>query len=203
MKSTRFQRIVAIVVSLLMVLAVMPLTAFAADGDLTYIRRVWDSESKTIVETVEPVPGPLRSFPGECEGGGWYYIGEDKTCNDRVTIPNRAVVNLVLAPGVTLNCKNGIYVSKSSTLNVYASTDDSGALTATGSSGNSGIGGNEGGAHGAINFYGGTVNAVGGSPRRRGRHGRRRRGRLRRDLLLRRQSHRQGRPIRRGCRWRR
>ena len=163
MKTKRVKQLLAILLSLLMLAAVTPLPASAEGTSLTYIKRVWDAESETVIESKEPVPGPLRSFPGECEGGGWYYIAEDKVCNNRVTIPNNAVVNLVLGPGVTLECKNGIYVSKSSTLNVYGQSDDSGTLKATGSDGNSGIGGNEDGAHGAINIYGGTVDATGGS----------------------------------------
>ena len=85
------------------------------------------------------------------------------TCSSRVTVPAGATVNLILADGVTLDCKNGIYVAATASLNIYGQSEDSGLLKATGSSGNAGIGGNEDGNHGAINIYGGTVDATGGS----------------------------------------
>lgn len=107
MKLNRKKKILVFLLALLTAAAVMPVPALAAEN-VTYLRRSWNSETNTITESYETVTEPLKSFPGECEGGGWFYIGADKTCNDRVTIPARAVVNLILADGVTLDCKNGI-----------------------------------------------------------------------------------------------
>ena len=164
MKITRYQKNLAVILSLFMIMTVCPLTAFATDGgDVTYVDRTWDSESETMNSDETTLAEPLRSFPGQLAGGGWYYIDEDLTCNDRVTVPAGATVNLILADDVTLTCKNGIYVAATATLNIYGQSEDSGLLKATGSSGNAGIGGNEGGNHGAINIYGGTVDATGGS----------------------------------------
>ena len=49
MKITRYQKILAVILSLFMIMTVCPLTAFAADGgDVTYVDRTWDSESETV-----------------------------------------------------------------------------------------------------------------------------------------------------------
>ena len=163
MKSARFQKIISVVLALMLATAVFPPAAFAADrGNVTFMNRTWDSESETVNSAETTLAEPLRSFPGQLAGGGWYYIDEDLTCNDRVTVPAGATVNLILADGVTLTCKNGIYVAATATLNIYGQSEDSGLLKATGSSGKAGIGGNENGNHGAINIYGGTVDATGG-----------------------------------------
>ena len=73
MKITRFQKVLSVVLALMLMTAMFPPAAFAADGDdVTYVDRTWDSESETVNTDETTLAEPLRSFPGQLAGGGWY-----------------------------------------------------------------------------------------------------------------------------------
>ena len=106
---------------------------------------------------------------------GWVVASKDMILDSRVTISG--TVNLILMDGKTLTVTNGIQVGYGNTLNIYAQSENTGALIA-GNSQNSlcaGIGGKsagEDGYHnpnnniwdaGTITICGGVISAQGGS----------------------------------------
>ncbi|MBQ9879873.1 MAG: hypothetical protein IJM45_05500 [Clostridia bacterium] len=156
------KRTFAVILSLLLLITVCPVTVFTVDVTVTYLERSWDSVKKEIVETDGTVTAPL-SFPNFQMGEHWYYVGENKTFENRVTIPNSTYVNLIIGDGVTINCKKGINVSSSAMLNIYCQTAKTGKLIATGNDYNAGIGSDdEAEVNGAIRIYGGVIVATGG-----------------------------------------
>ena len=84
------------------------------------------------------------------------------TIDSLVTVKGN--VQLILADGCTLNAAKGINVTGDNSLTIYAQSTgaDMGALTATGTDSQAGIGGGNGGAGGNITINGGTVKANGG-----------------------------------------
>lgn len=97
-------------------------------------------------------------------GSGWFVLDDSKTYANRITIFGDT--HLILANGKTLTASAGIYVPEWSQLTVYAQDGNSsvaGAISATGSEHNAGIGGNLNQDAGAITVYGGNVTATGGA----------------------------------------
>ena len=106
--------------------------------------------------------------------GSWYIVPEGGlTISSRITV--NGIVNLILRDDAALTASAGI-TTTGATLNIYAQSAGTGALTATGaygggeynggSAGIGGIGGGKdvsGGSGGTVNIYGGTVTATGGS----------------------------------------
>ncbi|MBR4745058.1 MAG: InlB B-repeat-containing protein [Oscillospiraceae bacterium] len=163
MKISRMQRTLAVMLSLFMLMAVCPLPAFAEDVTVTYLKRRWDSVNKVIVETDDTVTNPLTTFPSFQTGEHWYYVSENKTFENRVTIPDSSYVNLIIGDNVTINCKKGIHVPSSAMLNIYCQPGKTGKLIAAGDDYNAGIGSNdEAEVNGAIRIYGGVIEATGG-----------------------------------------
>ena len=109
--------------------------------------------------------------------GSWYIVPEGGlTISGRITV--NGTVNLILRDGAALTASAGI-TTTNATLNIYAQSAGTGALTATGGNGvetqyggSAGIGGvgnadKNGyyiaGAGGTVNIYGGAVTATGGN----------------------------------------
>ncbi|MBQ8981268.1 MAG: Ig-like domain-containing protein [Eubacterium sp.] len=99
--------------------------------------------------------------------GSWYIVPEGGlTISGRITV--NGTVNLILRDGATLTANAGI-TTTGATLNIYAQSAGTGALTAKGSTGCAGIGGrvggygSNGGAGGTVSIFGGTVTATGGT----------------------------------------
>ena len=95
---------------------------------------------------------------------GWYVAEGNVTITKRVTVNGN--VHLVLKDGATLNADKGITVESGKSLTIYAqseSPDNQGALNATGSNQESGIGGGNGEGAGAVTIHGGKVTAKGGT----------------------------------------
>ena len=95
---------------------------------------------------------------------GWYVAEGNVTITRRVTV--NGSVHLILKDGATLNANKGITVESGKSLTIYAQSenpDNQGALNATGSNQESGIGGlNKKGA-GTVTIHGGKVTAKGGT----------------------------------------
>jgi len=146
--------------SLAMVLSLLPgmsLTAYAA-GD-SYIDG--SGTSKTVDAT------ELEATTTNWTDGSWYIVpAGGLTISGRITV--NSTVNLILRDGATLTASAGI-TTTDATLNIYAQSAGTGALTATGSTGCAGIGGrvggygSNGGAGGTVSIFGGTVTATGGT----------------------------------------
>uniref|UniRef100_UPI002639176C Ig-like domain-containing protein n=1 Tax=uncultured Subdoligranulum sp. TaxID=512298 RepID=UPI002639176C len=91
--------------------------------------------------------------------GGWYVVPDGgTTIGSRVTVTGD--VHLILADGATLNANKGINVGDGTSLTIYAQSEGTGALNATGAIGCAGIGG---GGTNTVTITGGTVTATGGT----------------------------------------
>ena len=115
----------------------------------------------------------LESTTTSWTDGSWYIVPEGGlTISGRIAVSG--TVNLILRDGTEFTASAGI-TTTNATLNIYAQSTGTGALTATGGNGNikdgasAGIGGNgvanynSGGAGGTVNIYGGIVTATGGN----------------------------------------
>ena len=145
---------------LLLTLAVLMLAvqaSFAASASY-----VDDSGTSQTVGATE-----LASTTTSWTDGSWYIVPEGGvTISSRITV--NGTVNLILRDGATLTASAGI-TTTNATLNIYAQSAGTCALTATGSTGCAGIGGcvgsygSTGGAGGTVSIFGGTVTATGGT----------------------------------------
>ena len=141
----------------------MSLTAYAAS--VSYVDGNGTSQTVDATE--------LESTTTSWTDGSWYIVPEGGlTISGRIAVSG--TVNLILRDGTELTASAGI-TTTGATLNIYAQSTGTGALTATGANGanhtggNAGIGGigvglsASGGAGGTVNIYGGTVTATGGN----------------------------------------
>ena len=160
MFKTRFISILALLFGLL---PCMSLTAYAAS--VSYVDGNGTSQTVDATE--------LESTTTSWTDGSWYIVPEGGlTISGRIAVSG--TVNLILRDGTELTASAGI-TTTNATLNIYAQSTGTGALTATGANGASKIGGSagiggigvgvsvSGGAGGTVNIYGGTVTATGGT----------------------------------------
>ncbi len=143
----------------------MSLTAYAAG--VSYV----DGSGTT--QTVDATE--LATSTTSWTNGLWYIVPEGGlTISGRIAV--NGTVNLILRDGATLTASAGITVTVGNTLNIYAQSAGTGALSATGANGvnaknggNAGIGSLGSGYQasaancGTINIYGGTITATGGN----------------------------------------
>lgn len=169
MKGSSWKRTAAAAAALMIVCAAIPaqpyggfpgqtvLTAYA-ENLVEYL----DAEHNTAAAECEPITSSSTEV-GVTGTETWYVAKGEVTCSDFLTI--NGTVNLILAEGCTLTAKKGIRVKGDATFRIFAQTEESGTLTATGAvSGNiyqAGIGANTSYTYGTIEIYGGTVNATG------------------------------------------
>ena len=94
---------------------------------------------------------------------GWYVVNSTLTIDGRIEVTGD--VHLILADGCTLNASQGINVSDSNSLTIYAQSagENMGVLTANGGGRQAGIGGGEGQSNVNIIINGGKVTATGGT----------------------------------------
>ena len=158
------QKVFSILALLFGLLPCMSLTAYAAS--VSYVDGNGTSQTVDATE--------LESTTTSWTDGSWYIVPEGGlTISSRVAVSG--TVNLILRDGAELTASEGI-TTTGATLNIYAQSAGTGALTATGNNGgepngggSAGIGGNgvartvSGGAGGTVNIYGGTVTATGGN----------------------------------------
>ena len=141
----------------------MSLTAYAAS--VSYVDGNGTSQTVDATE--------LESTTTSWTDGSWYIVPEGGlTISGRIAVSG--TVNLILRDGTELTASAGI-TTTNATLNIYAQSTGTGALTATGANGATNTGGNagiggigvgynaSGGASGTVNIYGGTVTATGGN----------------------------------------
>ena len=96
--------------------------------------------------------------------GNTYVVGEDVTISKRIKVTG--TVNLILLNGATLTAEKGIALASGNTLNIYAQKEGTGALIATASGSDAGIGGTDTSDEvktcGTLNIYGGQITATTG-----------------------------------------
>ena len=96
---------------------------------------------------------------------GTYFVGKNTTVSSRIELSG--TVNLILGDGATLTAEQGIHVAQYNTLNIFAQSAGTGALTASTDTTNAAIGGNAGDhglkmpQSGTIRIYGGVITANG------------------------------------------
>ena len=157
MKNTtkKLKKVLSIALCLAFVMSYIPLTALGAEG-VGYIN---ENGGKSYVAQYTEVTSALTSW-----SNGWYVVTDEVTVDGRVNVSGSA--NLILTDGAALTVTQGICVSSGNTLAIYAQSDDkatAGKLTATGSTYNAGIGGNQGKNGGTVIINGGLITVTGGT----------------------------------------
>ena len=150
---------------ILTLVALLAVTTGAYAASVSYVDGNGTSQTVDATE--------LESTTTSWTDGSWYIVPEGGlTISGRIAVSG--TVNLILRDGTELTASAGI-TTTNATLNIYAQSTGTGALTATGANGadytggNAGIGGigvggyASGGAGGTVNIYGGTVTATGGN----------------------------------------
>ena len=159
------KRLLACLLTVAMLVSFIPRPALAADaGDVTY--RDYDENSQTWNETATRAAGTYTLVSsGDATWGddghdGWYVLNADTKFGSRISVTGD--VHLILKDGCTLTAYLGINVADDNSLTVYAQSNGTGALVASGRSGYgpAGIGGSRGGAGGKITINGGKVTAT-------------------------------------------
>ena len=150
------KKLFSILLTLVMVISMIPVTAFA--GEMTYL------DSTGTVKTAEAVTGITS---GGSYNAGWYVLSGEQSLS-QITFTGET--HLILADGANITINGGIILSrKSASLTIYAQStgDKMGKLTADSSSskfeGQAGIGTAADGECGDITINGGVVTAKGGS----------------------------------------
>ena len=137
MKKTS-KRILSVLLSAIMVLSVVPvtaLTAFAAT-EIEYLERSWDGE-KVVTETkICENPTPIQNI-GDSYGcgmshtstlGPWYYVTGTVRFNNRINV-YADEVHLILCDGARLEAKLGIHVGPGKTLVIHGQANETGHLS--------------------------------------------------------------------------
>ena len=156
------KRLLSIVLSLCMVLALMPQMTFA--DTVTGITYLDASGAQQTCDNATAVTEDDTTWGTDNETT-WYVAQGDVTIESRVTVTGD--VHLILADGCNLTVNGGIYVSSwtASKLTIYGQENGTGELYAYASSGSdfAGIGGNKEpyGTSGEITINGGNITAVG------------------------------------------
>ena len=155
------RKLLSIVLSLCMVMALMPQMVFA-DGGVPYLDA---SGVQKTCGSATVVTSSDTEWTGIAENPGWYVVQGNVTISSRVTV--NGDVHLILADGCKLTVNGGIGVSKSSSnqnsLTIYGQEEGTGELNAYAASGtnNAGIGGDCDKSSDSITINGGDVPAVG------------------------------------------
>ena len=145
----------------LMVITVMPASAYAADG-ISYVRRSWNSSTKMVEKVTDTCTNYTHLWDYSEDDdhtlySGW-YIADNGLSFDELEVAG--TVNIIVPDGNYLYCDEGIIVNPGNTLNIYGQANDSGILDIFNSDNYcAGIGGSDETNCGTINIYGGTVKA--------------------------------------------
>jgi len=111
-------------------------------------------------QPLNPVYESTTTLSGS-SNGGWYYLTDGVTVDTRITVSGN--VHLILTDSYNFTASEGINVTGSGNLTIYGQELGTGSLTAIGSSGNAGIGGNVNESNGIVTINSGNVTASGGS----------------------------------------
>ena len=123
MKTTRLQKILAVMLSALLLLTVAPVAVFAADA-IEYVDA--QGEAQTPITDYTVLDGSVRNW-----SNGWYVLNSDVVFGDRIAVQGDNV-NLLLCDGATLNANKGIFIREGYSLTIWAQKNGTGALIAKG-----------------------------------------------------------------------
>ena len=157
------RRLLSMFCALALCLGLLPATALADNGTLTY--QYYNTESGQMTEGT--YSGDYTTVTSSDTAWGtsgqttWYVVSDNVTNTERNNITVSGTVNLILTSGktLTLNGPNISLQDSSAVLNIYGQAGNTGKLsiTAGNSSGDAGINLNGG----TLNIHGGTVTATG------------------------------------------
>ena len=156
------RRLLSLFCALALCLGLLPATALADNGTLTY--QYYDTESGQMTEgTYTGEYTTVATSTTTTWNDGWYVVSGTVTVNNNrdSTVTVSGTVNLILPQGSKLDLSYGtISISDGGTLNIYGQETGSGTLTLGGNhrDANPGIGLGSGST---LNIHGGTVNATG------------------------------------------
>ena len=147
------KRTAALFVALIMVLSMLPATAFAA-AEYAYI------DASGAVKTASSATEITSATTQWTDG--WYYVGSDVTVDNRIAVSGN--VSLILGDGATLTAMRGIGVNTGNSLTIYGQTGGTGKLVVPDNIEicYAGIGGDEGKGTGNIVINGGILDVHGG-----------------------------------------
>ena len=131
MKTTRLQKILAVMLSALLLLTVAPVAVFAAD-EIEYVDA--QGEAQTPITEYTVLEASVRNW-----SNGWYVLNSDVVFGDRVAVQGDNV-NLLLCDGSTMKVSNGLFIKEGYALTIWAQEAGTGKLIATGSTGNGSAG---------------------------------------------------------------
>ena len=168
------RRMLPILLSLALCLSLLPGTALAAEGDVTYIEYSWNASTNTLssVERKKSAGEYTVIEEGTWDWGHqmntqefWYVVNHDITISPEVIVYGD--VHLILQDGCTLTVQNGIRTAESAppnsrsdkSLTIYGQSEGTGKLVVQ----NNGIGwGGNSPKDGTVTIHGGTVEVTGG-----------------------------------------
>ena len=155
------RRLLSLFCALALCLGLLPATALADNGTLTY--QYYDTESGQMTEGTYTGEYTTVATSTTTWNDGWYVVSGTVTVNNNrdSTVTVSGTVNLILPQGSKLDLSYGtISISDGGTLNIYGQETGSGTLTLGGNhrDANPGIGLGSGST---LNIHGGTVNATG------------------------------------------
>ena len=154
------KRTLIILCTLVLCLGLLPITAWADSGTLTY--QYYDTESGQMkMETYSGDYTTVSSISTTTWNAGWYVVSGSVSSINDVIITVSGDVKLILPVGSSLTLSYGrISISNGGTLTIYGQETGSGTLTLNGygRSTNSGIVLGNGSA---LNIHGGTVKTTG------------------------------------------
>lgn len=146
-------------------------------GDnVTYLKRSWNSETKTVTTTTETANATslhnvAKSGTWMGLGNGWYYMTGDRINIQTLNILGEDV-HLILGDGTILECYGGIKLEEGHKLTIYGQSEGEGAGylwahqgtdTYKGYKNAAGIGGGEAAFIGTLEVHGGRIKADGGA----------------------------------------
>ena len=153
------KRLLSLLCVLALCLGLLPATALADNGTLTY--QYYDTESGQMTEGTYTGEYTTVATSTTTWNDGWYVVSGSVSSTRDTTITVSGTVNLILTSGktLTLNGPNISLYDSSAVLNIYGQADNTGKLSIT-----PGYNSGDAGIHlngGTLNIHGGTVTATG------------------------------------------
>ncbi len=162
----------ACLLCLALLAGMLPVAALAEDNspangevslaDAASVKYLDENGQEQTCDSATVVTENVTSWGASGSDEHWYVVNSTLTIDGRIEVSGN--VHLILADGCTLNARQGINVSDSNSLTIYAQSagDNMGALTANGGDYQAGIGSGQSQPGGTITINGGKVTATGG-----------------------------------------
>ena len=163
----------ACLLCLALLAGMLPVAALADDNppangevsllaDAASVKYLDENGQEQTCDSATVVTENVTSWGGSDGREYWYVVNRDVAISGRIEVSGN--VHLILADECTLNASQGINVSDSNSLTIYAQSagENMGVLTANGGTQQAGIGGGKSQSNVNITINGGKVTATGG-----------------------------------------